>query len=86
VVYGGTPLWAGSGLFGRRLGQLIGLRDLARHVLQSQNEGWPQAHGEDARRELNRAYDRFVSAFGPSTRPPSARTRRARPSAAWVTS
>ena len=50
---------------GKRLAALIGLRDLARRVLQSQNEGWPEAHRNDARRELNRAYDRFVAAYGP---------------------
>ena len=44
---------------------LIGLRDQARRVLQSQNEGWPEAHRQEARRELNRAYDRFVAAYGP---------------------
>src|SRR5207249_4284143 len=36
VVYGGTKLWAGGSLTGRRLVALIGLRDLARRVLQSQ--------------------------------------------------
>src|SRR5581483_10468240 len=65
VVYGGSELWAHGALVGRRMGALIGLRDLARRVLQSQNEGWPEAHREEARRELNRAYDRFVAAFGP---------------------
>jgi N12 class adenine-specific DNA methylase len=65
VVYGGSELWAHGAMFGRRMGALIGLRDLARHVLQSQNEGWPSANRDEARRELNRAYDRFVSAFGP---------------------
>ena len=50
---------------GKRLAALIGLRDLARRVLQSQNEGWPEAHRSEARRELNRAYDRFVAAYGP---------------------
>ena len=43
----------------------MGLRDRARRVLQSQNEGWPEAHRNDARRELNWAYDRFVGAYGP---------------------
>ena len=50
---------------GKRLAALIGLRDRARRVLQSQNEGWPEADRDDARRELNSAYDRFVSAYGP---------------------
>ena len=52
-------------LTGKRLAALIGLRDHARRVLQSQNEGWPEAHRNEARRELNRAYDRFVGTYGP---------------------
>ena len=50
---------------GKRLAALVGLRDRARRVLQSQNEGWPEANRDDARRELNWAYDRFVVAYGP---------------------
>ena len=65
VVYGGSQLWAGGALLGRRLGDLIGLRDKARRVLQSQNEGWPEQNRNDARRDLNWAYDRFTSAYGP---------------------
>ena len=65
VVYGGSQLWAGGAMFGRRMGSLIGLRDLARRVLQSQNEGWPEQHRNDARRQLNWAYERFTSAYGP---------------------
>ncbi|VTS00593.1 dna methylase : Helicase, C-terminal OS=Blastopirellula marina DSM 3645 GN=DSM3645_28052 PE=4 SV=1: Methyltransf_26: SNF2_N [Gemmata massiliana] len=65
VVYGGSELWAHGGLVGRRVAALIELRDLARHVLQSQNEGWSELNRANARRELNRAYDWFVSAFGP---------------------
>jgi len=65
VVYGGTTLRADGTLTGKRLAALIGLRDRARRVLQSQNEGWPEANRQDARRELNWAYDRFISFFGP---------------------
>jgi len=65
VVYGGTTLKADGTLTGKRLAALVGLRDRARRVLQSQNEGWPEANRDDARRELNWAYDRFVSAYGP---------------------
>jgi N12 class adenine-specific DNA methylase len=65
VVYGGTTLKADGTLTGKRLAALLGLRDRARRVLQSQNEGWPEANREDARRELNLAYDRFVAAYGP---------------------
>lgn len=59
VVYGGTALRANGTPTGRRLAALIGLRDGARRVLQSQNEDWPVEHRDEARRELNRAYDRF---------------------------
>ena len=65
VTYGGTLLKADGTMTGKRLAALVGLRDLARRVLQSQNEGWPEANRSDARRELNRAYDLFVAAYGP---------------------
>jgi N12 class adenine-specific DNA methylase len=65
VVYGGTALRADGTMTGKRLAALIGLRDHARRVLTSQNEGWPEAGRADARRELNWAYDRFVMAYGP---------------------
>ena len=50
---------------GKRLAALVGLRDQARRVLQSQNEGWPEANRVQARRNLNVAYDHFVAAYGP---------------------
>jgi len=65
VVYGGTTLKADGTLTGKRLAALVGLRDHARRVLQSQNEGWPDTNRDEARRDLNRAYDRFVGAYGP---------------------
>lgn len=65
VVYGGTKLRAGGTQTGRRLVALIRLRDLARRVLQSQNEGWSDTDRHEARRELNGAYDRFVWTYGP---------------------
>jgi N12 class adenine-specific DNA methylase/predicted RNA methylase len=65
VTYGGTLLKADGTMTGRRLAGLIGLRDAARRVLQSQNDGWPEAHRTQARRDLNRAYDLFVSQYGP---------------------
>jgi N12 class adenine-specific DNA methylase len=65
VSYGGRTLNASGNLTGKRLAALIGLRDRARRVLQSQNEGWPEEHRQDARRELNWAYDRFVAAYSP---------------------
>jgi N12 class adenine-specific DNA methylase len=65
VTYGGTELRADGTLTGKRLAALVRLRDQARRVLQSQNEGWPADHREAARRDLNREYDSFVSAYGP---------------------
>ncbi|HZZ77125.1 MAG TPA: DEAD/DEAH box helicase family protein [Gemmataceae bacterium] len=65
VVYGGSELWAQGAMFGRRIGALIGLRDRAREVLRTQNEGRPEAERSEARRELNYTYDRFTSQFGP---------------------
>lgn len=65
VTYSGTQLKAGGTMTGKRLAALIGLRDCARRVLQSQNEGWPEEHRNEARRELNRAYDQFASNYGP---------------------
>ncbi len=65
VVYGGTTLKADGTMTGKRMAVLIELRDRSRRVLQSQNEGWPETHRDEARRELNRAYDRFVFAYGP---------------------
>jgi N12 class adenine-specific DNA methylase len=64
VVYGGKAMNDAT-MTGRRLAALIGLRDRARRVLQSQNEGWPESHRLDARRDLNWAYERFVAAYGP---------------------
>ena len=65
VTYGGTTLKAGGTLTGKRLAALVGLRDRTRRVLQSQNEGWPEATRQEARRELNRVYEQFVSEYGP---------------------
>ena len=65
VTYGGTLLKSDGTMTGKRLAALIGLRDLARRVLQSQNDGWPEADRTAARRTLNRAYDLFASAYGP---------------------
>ncbi|EAQ81508.1 hypothetical protein [Blastopirellula marina] len=59
VVYSGTQLTSNGTMTGKRLAALLELRDKARCVLQSQNEGWPEDHREQARRELNRAYDEW---------------------------
>jgi N12 class adenine-specific DNA methylase len=65
VTYGGTLLKSTGTMTGKRLAALIGLRDRARRVLASQNEGWSDEQRDAARRELNFAYDRFVSLYGP---------------------
>jgi N12 class adenine-specific DNA methylase len=65
VVYGGTALKSDGTMTGRRFAVLLELRDQARRVLQSQNEGWPDDLRQSARKELNRTYDRFVAAYGP---------------------
>jgi N12 class adenine-specific DNA methylase len=65
VTYGGTQLKANGTMVGRRLANLVELRDHARRVLQSQNEGWPERDREEARRSLNQCYDRFVRGYGP---------------------
>jgi N12 class adenine-specific DNA methylase len=65
VNYSGVLLRSDGTPQARRIAALIDLRDRARRVLQSQNEGWPESNREEARRALNRAYDRFKSAYGP---------------------
>jgi N12 class adenine-specific DNA methylase len=68
VIYGGTTLSEAGSMTGKRLARLIDLRDKARRVLQSQNEGWPEQHRQEARRHLNYAYDRFFHDYGPINR------------------
>lgn len=75
VVYGGTALKANGTLTGRRMAALIDIRDRARRVLQSQNEGWPTEHRDEARLELNRTYDRFVRTYGPINKTTFSETR-----------
>jgi N12 class adenine-specific DNA methylase len=65
VVYGGTALKADGTMTGKRLAALIELRDRARRVLQSQNEGWPDEHRDALRRDINLAYGSFCHAYGP---------------------
>ena len=86
VVYGGSQLWEGGALFGRRMGELIGLRDLARRVLQSQNEGWPEGRASRPASSSTRRMTASPARTAPSTRPPSARRKTARSSAACPTS
>ncbi len=65
VVYGSTALTDHGTMTGKRIAGLIRLRDYARRVLQSQNEGWPETNRQQARRDLNWAYDAFFHAYGP---------------------
>ncbi len=65
VTYGGSEVWATGSLVGRRVAALVDLRDMARRVLRSQNEDRPEPERRNVRRELNTAYHRFVSTFGP---------------------
>ena len=65
VVYGGKTLKADGTMTGKRLAALIDLRDRARRVLESQNEGWPDENRDGVRRDLNRAYDSFCHSYGP---------------------
>ena len=65
VRYGGRTLTSFGTRTGKRMAALVTLRDQARRVLQSQNEGWPEPHRNDARRDLNWAYDNFAATFGP---------------------
>jgi N12 class adenine-specific DNA methylase len=65
VTYGGVLLRADGTPQARKIGSLIGLRDLARRVLQSQNDDWPEANRQEARRALNAAYGLFVAQHGP---------------------
>ncbi|MGE3778701.1 MAG: DEAD/DEAH box helicase family protein, partial [Pirellulaceae bacterium] len=65
VTHGSTVLKSDGTMMGRRLAALIALRDAARRVLQSQNDGWPESNRNDARRALNWIYDQFVKSYGP---------------------
>lgn len=65
VVYGGVGLRSDGTMTGRRLADLVGLRDLARKALRVQNEGRPEVERSWARDVLNEAYDGFVAAYGP---------------------
>jgi hypothetical protein len=64
VTHCNRTLTADGTMMGRRLTALIEIRDQARRVLLSQNEDWPARQRDEARRELNRAYDAFMSRYG----------------------
>jgi N12 class adenine-specific DNA methylase len=75
VEYGGSKLSAYGGLVGRRMAGLIKLRDLAREVLRTQNEGLSESERTAARYRLNNEYDRFSLAFGPINKTTFSETR-----------
>src|SRR5678815_5759426 len=64
ATHGDRTLTADGTMMGQRLAALIEIRDQARRVLRSQNEDWPVSQRDEARGELNRAYDAFVSRYG----------------------
>jgi hypothetical protein len=64
VTHGERTLTADGTMMGQRLAALIEIRDQARRVLRSQNEDWPVSQRDEARGELNRAYDAFVARYG----------------------
>lgn len=65
VTHGTTVLKSDGTMMGKRLSALIGLRDAARLVLQSQNEGWPESERKSTRHALTSLYDRFISLYDP---------------------
>ncbi|MCA9215601.1 MAG: DEAD/DEAH box helicase family protein, partial [Planctomycetales bacterium] len=65
VSHGKTTLNSNEGVLGKRLAALLQLRDAARLVLQSQNEGWPESERHATRQSLNDVYDHFVKTYGP---------------------
>jgi N12 class adenine-specific DNA methylase len=79
VVYGGRTLRANGTLTGRRFSALLTLRDRAREVLRSQNEGSCEGDRAAARRELNWAYDRFESVYGPINKTTFGKTAQGQP-------
>ena len=65
VKHGDMRIKADRTMMGQCLRGLITLRNYARRVLQSQNEGWSEALRHQARVALNRVYDGFVVKYGP---------------------
>lgn len=62
---GKSPLKADGTKAGKRLGSLVRLREQAREVLRTQQEGLPDEAREAARRRLKQAYTRFTQQYGP---------------------
>ncbi len=75
ALHGSTILKSDGTMMGKRLAALIGLRDAARLVLQSQNESWPESERVATRNSLTELYDRFVVGFGPINKTTFSETR-----------
>lgn len=65
VMQGDKPLKANGTPGGKRLGLLIELRDRARDVLKTQQDGQSEADRDAARGRLRQTYARFKAKFGP---------------------
>jgi N12 class adenine-specific DNA methylase len=65
VVYRGRTMSVHGTTTDKRLAALIRMKEQARRVLRSQNEGWPEAQREEERRALRDQHDRFIRLYGP---------------------
>lgn len=65
VVYGGKALTTTTGVIGRRLAALIGIRDATRAVLAAQQAHRPPHERDTAREGLRQRYRAFVTTYGP---------------------
>ncbi len=82
VTYGGMLLKGNGTMTGKRLAALVGLRDHARKVLASQNEGWPEEQRQEAAGNSTWPMTDLCPPTAPSTRRPSPKPPRVRSSAA----
>jgi N12 class adenine-specific DNA methylase len=65
VVYRGSTMSSHGTKTEKRMAALIRMKEQARRVLQSQNEGWPEAQRDEERRALRGQHDRFTNLYGP---------------------
>ncbi len=65
VVYRGSTMSVHGTMTEKRMAALIRIKDQARRVLQSQNEGWPERQRDEERRLLRDRHDRFTRLYGP---------------------
>jgi hypothetical protein len=76
VVYGGTTLKADGTLTGKRLAALVGCATAPAACCNRRTKAGPRPTANEARRELNRAYDRFVARLRPDQQDDLRRNRR----------